>query len=357
MQLPAGLSPLPHFTYRSSELRPRCQPTSPSATSQRVCAPALVVSCHVRRPSNLPCAHRPRTPNRLPLPSLQHGQACESQSRRACVALEGRQKCRNAPRCPCSVLCCASGRRPRYPRSQHEVSAIPNPVRFPHPGIAIVAQCVLREAFLLPSLPLPRTRPVILPCTIHQHHPALPDRTASFFCIYPGADGQSMCCRRRQGTPFATRSGAQLSASTRARVSLARLQNKHASSRLPKRSPQPIQSPPKRASPSPTTTRNTSAEPHNLPARVLQLTMCFRLRSLSWSPIVVMRPQICYIPSQTRPVEQTKPKTHARPHGRAFALSRRTSFFRWLPIICLALPIAQTRHRTGLSGFALSMSG
>ena len=100
-----------------SEPLPCCLPACQPILQRRnvcacMCAPALrrVVSCPP--PIQFACAHRPSTPGRLPLPSPQHGQRCDSQSSRACVALEGRQKSRNAPRCSCSCSVLASGRRP-----------------------------------------------------------------------------------------------------------------------------------------------------------------------------------------------------------------------------------------------------
>ena len=202
---------------------------------------------------------------------------------------------------------------------------------------------------LLPSLPLPRTRPVILPCTIHQHHPALEVLAVRFFRLCPGAGEQSMCwCHRRQGVPFRRQIGSAALHQPAAGVPLARLQkNKHASSRLPKRSPQPIQSPPKRASPFHTTTRNTPAEPHNLPTRVLHPHHVFPFTLFVMGAHHRHAPQICYIPSQTRPVEQTTPATHARQHGRAFAVSCQQVFLYGCPFPCLALPCQSPKQDTG----------
>jgi len=184
-------------------------------------------SCHARRPSNLLCARAPARQTGFLFPS-QHGQTYDSL---CCIALEGRQNSRNR------LLCVG----PVVPDRQHEDASIPSKPcyhgslptsRNPSRNCYRRAQCVLREALLLSSWQC-HARDASF-CherdTITTLRPL--DRLSRFFLRLPW-------CRkamyRRQGCwpPYR---GACLHQPA-PDMSLARLQTKHASSRLPKRSP------------------------------------------------------------------------------------------------------------------------
>jgi hypothetical protein len=127
-------------------------------------------SCHARRQSNLPSARTlPRQTGFLfpspARPNIRLAALCRARSP---------PEQQNQKQAPELLFSAASARRPCCARSPTRTARFDPPVlaRFPHPGIAIVAQCVLREALKLVIPTTPRTRRIIRPCTIHHHHPA-----------------------------------------------------------------------------------------------------------------------------------------------------------------------------------------
>lgn len=129
---------------------------------------------------------------------------------------------------------------------------------------------------------MPRTRRIMLPCTIHPHHPARTSPHIFFFLRLPW---RPKAMYRRQGglPPYR---GARLHQPAPDVAHKAAEQARELAASAETLAPaRPISSqtsiPHLQAH---TTTRNTSAGPHNRSARILILTSCFHVRALCHGP-------------------------------------------------------------------------
>lgn len=301
--LPPTLSSL-YVPFHQSMSQPNLTyPQRRSACAIRPPSPRVMPAIHPICPAPGPAHARPASSS-----LAQHGQTVRLVALCRARRPPEVKRAETRPGALVDLFTAASAPRPCCPRSPTRGRCDPQPAllaRFPHPGIGIVAQCVLREA--LPPTSLPCHARDASCCharytltTLRALH-----RTSFFFCACPGAQKQCIVAR------VAYRHiGAQVCINP-PQMSFTRLQNKHASSpRLPKHWPKPVQSRPKRASPHLTQQPETRLPaPHNPAARILILTNCFHVRALS-CPLSSSCSVNLRQPSQTRPVEQTRRDVH-----------------------------------------------